>query len=197
MVKQVESLPEARLLLMSLRSVGYTEETAVADIIDNSISAESTDINVCFDWKKQQILIIDNGIGMDEASLIKNMRIGSADPLEERTSKDLGRFGMGLKTAAFALGRKLTVITKANGTYSNATWDLDAVTVNGWNLLIQDNSTLQDFLPLLGEQGTIVVIEKLDRLVDETNPAKSKKRFYNTIAKIENHISLIFHRFIE
>jgi len=73
MMKQVESLPEARLLLMSLRSVGYTEETAVADIIDNSISAESTDINVCFDWEKQQILIIDNGVGMDEASFLQNV----------------------------------------------------------------------------------------------------------------------------
>lgn len=72
MQKQVESLPEARLLLMSLRSVDYTEETAIADIIDNSISAESSDINVRFDWERKLILIIDNGIGMDEEFLWKN-----------------------------------------------------------------------------------------------------------------------------
>ena len=101
MEKIIESIPEARLLLMSLRSVGYTEETAVADIIDNSISAGANEIKIFFDWIKQRILIIDNGIGMDSDSLIKNMRIGSADPHEIRASTDLGRFGMGMKTAAF------------------------------------------------------------------------------------------------
>ena len=71
MGKQIESIPEARLLLMSLRSVGYTEETAIADIIDNSISAEATEIRILFDWVKQRIFIVDNGIGMDSDSLIK------------------------------------------------------------------------------------------------------------------------------
>lgn len=31
----IQSIPEAKLLLASLRSVGYTEETAIADIVDN------------------------------------------------------------------------------------------------------------------------------------------------------------------
>ena len=197
MARQIESIPEAKLLLMSLRSVGYTEETAIADIIDNSISAEATKIDIQFDWDRQRILILDNGTGMEEESLIKNMRIGSSDPLLERSPKDLGRFGMGMKTAAFSLGRRLTVISSLNGKICNATWDLDEVPKSGWNLLIQSIDAISEFLPLIGAQGTIVVIEKLDRLIDETNPQKSKSRFYKTIGKVEKHISLTFHRFIE
>ena len=197
MVEKIESIPEARLLLMSLRSVGYTEETAIADIIDNSISADATEIRIIFDWIRQRILIVDNGVGMDSSSLIKNMRIGSADPHEIRASNDLGRFGMGMKTAAFSLGKRLTVVTKENGIYSNATWDLDAVLDIGWNLLIQDHDALQELEEIIGERGTVIAIEKLDRLIDASNPSKSKTRFYRTIDRTGKHISLTFHRFIE
>lgn len=137
MAQNIESIPEARLLLMSLRSVGYTEETAIADIIDNSISADVTAIHINFYWDKQKIIISDNGKGMAKESLIRNMRIGSADPAEIRKVKDLGRFGMGMKTAAFSLGKRLTVVTKSDGNYSNAAWDLDAVTEIGWKLLFK------------------------------------------------------------
>lgn len=197
MTDKIESIPEARLLLMSLRSVGYTEETAIADIIDNSISAEATEIRIVFDWSQQRILIVDNGIGMNSESLIKNMRIGSADPHEIRTSNDLGRFGMGMKTAAFSLGKRLTVVTKENGIYSNATWDLDAVLDIGWNLLIQDHDALQELEEIIGERGTVIAIEKLDRLIDASNSSKSKTRFYKAIDRTGKHISLTFHRFIE
>nr|MBO6294493.1 ATP-binding protein [Schwartzia sp. (in: firmicutes)] len=80
MVNQIESIPEARLLLMSLRSVGYTEETAIADIIDNSISAHASEIDISFSWNDERIVIADNGIGMTGRDLVLNMRIGSADP---------------------------------------------------------------------------------------------------------------------
>lgn len=197
MAQIIESIPEARLLLMSLRSVGYTEETAIADIIDNSISAEAASIHIDFDWDKQKIIISDNGKGMDKESLIRNMRIGSADPTEIRKAKDLGRFGMGMKTAAFSLGKRLTVVTKSDGVYSNATWDLEAVAEYGWKLLIQDDDALVDYYPLIKEEGTIVIIEKLDRLIDSVNLTKSKSRFYRMIDRTEKHISLTFHRFIE
>lgn len=197
MAQNVESIPEARLLLMSLRSVGYTEETAIADIIDNSISADATSIHINFDWCKQKIIISDDGKGMDKASLIKNMRIGSSDPKEVRKAKDLGRFGMGMKTAAFSLGKRLTVISKSYSGYSNATWDLDAVTEIGWKLLIQDDDELVEYYPLIKGEGTVVIIEKLDRLIDSANLLKSKSRFYRVISRTENHISLTFHRFIQ
>lgn len=117
------STPQASLLLESLRSVGYSEETAIADIVDNAISADATEIIINFDWEKQCISIIDNGQGMEKEELYKNMQIGSSDPLMARSSKDLGRFGMGMKTAAFSLGRKVTVISGKDGNISNASWD--------------------------------------------------------------------------
>ncbi len=197
MPELIESIPEARLLLMSLRSVGYTEEAAIADIIDNSISADATKIDITFDWDRRRIVISDNGFGMDSDSLIKNMRIGSADPGEIRPSKDLGRFGMGMKTAAFSLGKRLTVITKTSNGFANATWDLDEVLQIGWQLIIQEDDALSEFYGMLGEQGTIIVIDKLDRLVDKNDIGKSKQKFFRILLNTEKHISLIFHRFIE
>lgn len=108
------------MLLASLRSVGYNEETAIADIIDNCISAQAHEIKIQFDWGKKRIVISDDGFGMSEKDLIENMRIGSSDPSKIRAEDDLGRFGMGMKTAAFSLGKKLTVVTKSDFTVSNA-----------------------------------------------------------------------------
>ena len=197
MVSHVESIPEARLLLMSLRSVGYTEETAIADILDNSISADSTEIKITFNWEDERIVISDNGVGMTGQDLISNMRIGSAYPGEVRAKNDLGRFGMGLKTASFALGKRLTVITKVNGQYANAAWDLDEVLRIGWNLIIQQDERLEQYYSLLQDQGTVVIIEKLDRMVDPRNKQKSERKFYSVIRKTEEHLGLTFHRFIE
>ena len=196
MVTHIESIPEARLLLMSLRSVGYTEETAIADILDNSISADATEIRISFNWDDESIVIADNGTGMTEEELVSNMRIGSADPGDIRSKKDLGRFGMGLKTAAFALGKRLTVITKANGQYANAAWDLDDVLRIGWNLIVQNEESLEQYYSLLQDQGTVVIIEKLDRMIDPRNKQKSERKFYSTIRKTEEHLGLTFHRFI-
>ncbi len=197
MANTVQSLPEARLLLSSLRSVGYTEETAIADIIDNCISAQASEIDIVFDWDKKRILIIDDGQGMDSDELIKNMRIGSSDPDECRNEDDLGRFGMGMKTAAFSLGKKLTVVTKSSGIVNNAVWDLDQIPVIGWNLIIYSDSEIAEYSSLLREQGTIVAIENLDRVIDFNNEIKSKQKFFSIIKKVERHIALTFHRFIE
>ena len=85
--------------------MGYNEETAIADIIDNCISAQAHEIKILFDWEKKRIVISDDGFGMSKKDLIENMRIGSSDPSKIRNKNDLGRFGMGMKTAAFSLGK--------------------------------------------------------------------------------------------
>lgn len=196
-METVKSIPEARLLLASLRSVGYSEEAAIADLIDNCISAGADEICIDFEWDNQRIIIRDNGVGMNQLELYENMRIGSSDPDAKRDASDLGRFGMGMKTAAFSLGKKLCVITKKDGAFSNATWDLDMIPEIGWQLIVLPESQL--ILPkeiLNSENGTVVVIENLDRIIDSTDLVKAKKHFYSVVRKVEKHISLVFHRFM-
>lgn len=204
--KNVELIPDAHLLLSSLRSVGYKVETAVADIVDNCIGAHSTEIHIDFVWNEEDsiIAIYDNGDGMDKESLISSMKIGSSDPAMKREIEDLGRFGMGLKTAAFSMGKKLRVITKQNGIYSTACWDLEYIAdLNDgkWSLLVDDiefECIFEQYPKFKSEQdGTMILIENLDRLVDFSELKKSKNSFYRTIEKVKNHIGMIFHRFIE
>jgi len=145
---------------------------------------------------------MDNGLGMTQEELILSMRIGSNDPSVAREEADLGRFGMGMKTAAFSLGKKLTVVTKANKDYANACWDIENIEHNqcGWDLNINDDSEIVQIAKtelVAYETGTMVIIEKLDSLIGSTNLAKSKKNFYKVISNIENHLRLVFHRFIE
>lgn len=194
--ENIESIPEARLLLRSLRSVGYSEEMAIADIIDNCLAADATEIKITFDWENRRILIVDNGLGMSRECLIKSMRIGSADPYEPRAKNDLGRFGMGMKTAAFSLGKRLTVISKADGNICNASWDLDIIPQIGWNLIIKSTEAVQEFSNLIGNQGTVIIIEELDRLIGFDDTVKAKKKFFSIAQKVSSHIGLTFHRFI-
>lgn len=198
--------PHAKMLLSSLRSMGYTDETAIADIIDNSISSGASEIQLYFDWDRRRIIIADNGCGMDNAELLKAMEIGSADPAIMRTSEDLGRFGMGMKTASFSIGKSLHVVTKQNGIVSNAEWDLDYVEkTDEWEVLIHPVESIDEEIASVSEmvdysrweQGTLIILSKLDKLVDENNLDKSKKKFYKTIKDIKAHIAMIFHRFIE
>ncbi|WHH57178.1 ATP-binding protein [Petroclostridium sp. X23] len=205
-ITEFESLPNAKMLLASLRSVGYTEETAIADIIDNSISADASKIKMFFDWDEKRILIADNGKGMSKEELLESMKIGSTDPNDYRSEKDLGRFGMGMKTASFSLAKKLLVITKNGDCYYNAEWDLEYVeNEDKWNILIKNESEIKELIEDTKDKlafdeydtGTLIVISNLDRMIDSNNIQKSKDRFYKTIKKVKRHLSMIFHRFME
>lgn len=197
----VISIPSANILLSSLRSVGYTPETAIADIVDNSLSAKASIVHIYFDWEKQRITIADNGEGMTKNELLSSMSIGSSDPLNERSIHDLGRFGMGMKTASFSLGKKLIVISKNNNEISNACWDLDYVRQSDkWEILVNDYSDA--FIGELSESisqytcGTIVCISNIDKLIYSDSSAE-KKKFYKMIDNVKSHLSLVFHRFME
>lgn len=201
-----EKTPHAKMLLVALRSVGYTNETAIADILDNSISGAATEIELYFDWDNRRIIIADNGFGMDYQELMDAMEIGSADPNEMRPSEDLGRFGLGMKTASFSMAKKLLVISKKNSTISNAEWNLNTVaSEDKWEILEYDESEILMILESIDtytqynnwKQGTLIIISELDRLIDETNIEKSKKNFYKMIRNIKSHIAITFHRFME
>lgn len=194
MNKKPHSLqPHAKMLLSSLRSMGYTDETAISDIIDNSISSEASEIQIYFDWENQRIIIADNGNGMSFEELLNAMEIGSADPAVMRASEDLGRFGMGMKTASFSIGKSLYVISKQNSSVSNAEWDLDYVEKNDeWEVLIHPSESITEEIDSVSDlvdysdwdQGTLIILSKLDKLIDENNIEKSKKKFYKTIKNI-------------
>lgn len=202
-ISYVELMPDAHLLLSSLRSVGYRPETAVADIVDNCITAGASKVKIHFTWSgtNSRIVVADNGTGMEQQNLIHSMKIGSSSPLDIRTKNDLGRFGMGMKTAAFSMGKSLTVVSKTNDQCANACWDLTFIEKDAsglWKLLVSEKTK---FVASLDEweHGTAIVIESLDRIVPESNPesSKAKKNFYSLIDTISKHLGLIFHRFIE
>lgn len=202
-ISLVELVPDAHLLLSSLRSVGYRPETAIADIVDNCISADASTVEISFVWDgvNSQIIIIDNGIGMTQEKLIRSMKIGSASPSDIRHGNDLGRFGMGMKTAAFSMGKKLTVVSKLEIVFANACWDLEFIESKAkgtWSLIINEVEQHRlDFGDL--KHGTGIIIENLDRIVPKanTNPLKAKNNFYSLIETVSKHLGMIFHRFIE
>ena len=109
-IKSRNAPPQASAMIEALRGLGYNTATALADIIDNSISADANRIDLLFNWdgQKSRVIVWDNGNGMSAEEIDKAMRLGGRSPLEQRDAKDLGRFGLGLKTASFSQCRKLT-----------------------------------------------------------------------------------------
>ena len=116
-IQTASAVPGAAAMIETFRAIGYSLETAVADIIDNSISAEAKNIYINRVWKGggSIITIRDDGYGMSNEEIIQAMRPGAQNPLEERSLTDLGRFGLGLKTASFSQCRNLTVMSKQEG----------------------------------------------------------------------------------
>jgi K+-sensing histidine kinase KdpD len=101
-MKEVELFPSAAALVESMRDFGYSLETALADVIDNSITANATNIWLCTTSKVEglKIAIIDDGDGMTYDQLMSALPPGSRNPRDSRDKTDLGRFGLGLKTAS-------------------------------------------------------------------------------------------------
>ena len=197
------AIPEASSMIETFRAIGYNIETAIADIIDNSISANAKNIWINFEWKgsKTWLSIKDDGIGMNDAELIQAMRPGSKNPLQECNQKDLGRFGLGLKTASFSQARRLTVLSKKVG-YNSVfwTWDLDFVNKTGnWDLIkyLPDENLETEISKLV--TGTIVLWNDIDRVVKDFNQDDSKAEFnFNqTMEQVKKHLAMVFHKFIE
>lgn len=202
-IKAEIAKPNPKSTINSYRSFGYNLSTAISDIIDNSISANATEIRLDYKWngKNSFISISDNGVGMNKEDLVIAMTPGSKDPDEERSEKDLGRFGMGLKTASFSQCKRLTCITKREGFSTlKRCWDIDFInSENEWRLLdyVSDNS-FSDKVENL-KSGTLVLWEKLDRIVGEAEVQNLNVQnvFYQEMINVKHHLSLVFHKFIE
>lgn len=197
------AIPEAGPMIESFRAIGYSIEAAVADIIDNSISAQAKNVWVNFEWKGNDswLSIKDDGFGMDNDELVQAMRPGSKNPLDDRNTKDLGRFGLGLKTASFSQCRVLSVISKKENSHSVYwTWDLNFVNkTKKWNLIkyLPDNKFEADLEKI--KSGTITLWSDIDRLVKNFHPdnTKSLEKFLLVMEQVKKHLAMVFHRYIE
>lgn len=192
--------PSASALVASLRGVGYSLETAVADLLDNSISANASNIQIHWDWNGGHPVasLLDDGHGMTEPQLIEAMRFGGIGPDAQRGENDLGRFGLGLKTASLSQCRQLTAISKSKGTTSAFTWDIDRIrpSGSGWNLIEGDVEFDGELLPALksARSGTLIVWRKMDfgRKLDRPDHAA----FMADLERLDRHIGMVFHRFL-
>lgn len=187
--------PKLSNFINSLRDVGYDFEVAVADLIDNSISANADIIEMDIGLSDSIYLeLLDDGIGMSESELTEAMRLAAKNPFDERAKDDLGRFGLGLKTSSFSQCRKLTFITKKNETIVAKRWDLDYIAEKEeWLLLTLEIDDIKQYklfnkLKRL-ESGSLVVWEGIDRFIVEELPKK--------IVNLDTHLSIVFHRFLE
>lgn len=198
-VKTIEAGPRASILIESMRDVGYTLETSLADVIDNSISARATEIGIHVDTVSPEVRIgiVDNGHGMTGAELIEAMRLGSRHPGEQRDPHDLGRFGLGLKTASFSQCRRLTVVVRKSGETAAAVWDLDHVAAtDSWSLQLLSSAESVPFLDELGDEGALVVWEHIDRAVEQESTEAGRRNFVRRIDDARAHLELVFHRYL-
>lgn len=193
--------PSASSMIESLRGLGYSTSTALADIIDNSLAASASQVDLHFVWdgERQVIAVLDNGHGMLDCELFDAMRLGFLSPLTERAAHDLGRFGLGLKTASFSQCRSLTVASKRQDTeISSLRWDLDHLAADTnfqWLLLEEPGDEAALMFSFLEDihHGTLVVWEKLDRII---TPGFSTQDYLDLIDTVEKHLALTFHRFL-
>lgn len=201
MSKRVNTPPIAKNFIKTLRKFGYTIESAISDIVDNSISARAKKISITYIPNKPWLCILDDGNGMSQKELIIAMTPGSSDPDLEREEGDLGRFGSGLKTASWSQAKKLIVITKSKNKLSAASWDLDEIeNTNAWDLNLLDPKEIKNLIKNysieMPKQGTAVIWDKIDSIQGSTIREKERDQ-EEKIEKIIDHLALTYHRFLD
>ena len=202
MSRDLEHPPSAARLSESLRDIGHSLETAIADLVDNSISAGADCIDIIHDVSAEHpmVIVADNGNGMTEAELIEAMRHGAGDPAKKYGSPyDLGRFGLGLKTASFSQCRTLTVLSARNGRTCGAEWSLDRIDARDeWLLTILDETDIDrlSHTTPLRDHGTLVIWRDLDRMTEHETGSRRDEIINSKFASAERHLALVFHRFL-
>ena len=203
MSKDRKHIPKASTLMGSLRSMGYSFESAVADVIDNSISAHAQNIRILFPstpLDELAIGILDDGDGMKGDVLFEAMRYGSLSAEEERSEDDLGRFGMGMKSASLSQCRCLTVISFDGETLNGFKWDYNHILMTqDWMIQELEKNEI-DELPYIErlkkqDKGTLVLWQDFDVISNS-----SGGQIYSTLVELrstlENTLALIYHRYL-
>lgn len=196
-----ESIPFAPFLIESMRSLGYSFETAIADLVDNSITANASEIKIfLIPDMLPQLIIFDNGCGMTEIELEEALRYGSRNPNDERTENDLGRFGLGLKSASLSQCRKLIVASKKQNKITCFSWDIDVVTEKGKWILLKYSKEEIVKLPMIDllnnvASGTYILLQNFDRISSSTGNLLTTINNYMSLTI--DHLALVFHRFLD
>lgn len=194
----ISNPPDAASLMTTARSFGnYDLAGALADLIDNSIMAKSRTVDITctfLDNGDCEVRIKDDGIGMSADDLRTAMRPASANPKDERSPDDLGRFGWGMKSASFSQCKVLTVVSMTKGIASAARWDLD--NIDDWSMEVFAHEyalgLLQSRFP--GKSGTELIWTNCDRLSE--NRTLTRLQFNELIASASSRLALIFHRYL-
>jgi hypothetical protein len=201
-MKLTSAAPSAARLTSSLRDIGYDFVSAIADLIDNSIAAGATDVAVEIEFAgaDSTIYIADNGCGLNARSMTEALRFGS-----RRTygSGDLGRYGLGLKTASLSQARCVTIISRS-ADRKRALWrslDLDLIAeFDEWVLAEnpRDHAVTKSEEMLGTGTGTVVMWQNLDRVLPASGAygGWAKRRFEVLVEKTTRHLAMVFHRFL-
>ncbi|MGJ3508939.1 ATP-binding protein [Enemella sp. A6] len=199
--RQYTVTPSAARLATSLRDIGYDFSTAVADVVDNSIAAGAANVDISFNADPPRVVISDDGSGMTRNNLNEALRFGSR---RDYSVGDLGRYGLGLKTASLSQCRSLTVVTRDSRLGTPHARQLDLDIIDKWDewLIVDPGRTpaVEEALGRLADSaGTIVVWEKLDRAFAGRykEGAWAVRRVEMLKAKAKEHLELVFQRFID
>lgn len=201
---RVELIPSAKRLIRSLRDIGYEFVDAVADIVDNSVEAQSTIISITlkFEGEDSYLTIADNGVGMASKDIQEALRFGSNRAYED--SDDLGRYGLGLKTASLSQCERLTVSARRGeerARINSYCWDLDHIEqTNRWEILKIESDEIKDevWRHLHETTGTVVTWERLGRLLGYKYPSGeyARKQAEQMAESLKLHLGMVFHRFL-
>ncbi|MBZ9784274.1 ATP-binding protein [Pseudomonas sp. REP124] len=196
-------IPGAKRLIRSLRDMGYEFSAAVADLIDNSIEARANTIRIDVEWDGEEsyVMISDNGLGMTAGQIREALKFGAE---RDYDAEDLGKFGLGLKTASLSQCLRLTVASRQNENRADINaycWDLDHVdATNKWEILQVKTGDLPSKAKqyLKEAPGTVVVWERIDRILGYKRPDGefARKQLINMCRGLEEHIAMVFHRFL-
>ena len=197
--------PDPAGTIESLSALGYSLEAAVADIVDNSLDANAQNVSIDFHWAgdNSHVVVADDGEGMSEAELITAMTLGERGPQTDRAQNELGRFGMGLKTASFSQASQLIVWTKRErGPASVRVWDLaEVLRTREWRLLRAPDSGGTAVLSTYQARprGTVVVWRGLGKIVtegDSHDDATAHGLFFDAVERVDQHLGMVFCRFL-
>lgn len=210
-----QAIPNPEFLIKSIAEQGYSLESALADLIDNSISAEADKIEVLTDQVNGSLnlFLTDNGAGMSEKELRANMQFPSDLMENTRAPHDLGRFGLGMKTASFSQTRYFTVVSRKKGTsqYFGRTWDVELLKKGKWEIVINTSKECEALLNIYRELQSLMIgkipdyepntivfwrgLYKYDNILDRDKKQQALNKQLNEITR--EYLGIIFHRFLQ